>query len=131
MKKVGISLVVLVLGIVLLTLALRTTPSVDVPVDTSSPSRISAESSAKCKNLRIAEESLAQAVRAMYDEWEAMRDQYDEEYWEDFDYDYWTQEFITSYWTGFWNSHQYCKICQANGDVPEDFAKETEGTEVN
>lgn len=57
---------------------------------------------------------LSAAKQIIEDTRATMAEQYDEAY---FDTDDW-KIFVSSYWEGFWSQHKYCKICQANGDVP-------------
>lgn len=53
--------------------------------------------------------------------WEKeLRKDYVDEY---FETDEWAA-IVDGYWRGFWEGHQYCRICRDNGDVPDKYLSE-------
>lgn len=74
------------------------------------------ESTATSEPAREECKQLALAHKVIVDTEASMKKQYDDEYFEG---DTWIA-FVDGYWNGFWSEHKHCKICQTNGDVPEE-----------
>lgn len=62
-------------------------------------------------------QQLEAAANVIEDSKNSIAEQYDESYFESADW----QMFVDSYWAGFWEHHKYCKACNANGDVPDEY----------